>query len=55
MDELAKALLDLDWSDMDDFAEYLNATIANNPEADEIEPRAIAQVLIDWAHDNRST
>lgn len=57
MDELATAILDLSWSDLDDFAEHLNVTTVNNAEveASEICPRYIAQILIDWAHDNKAT
>lgn len=57
MEELAEALLGLDWSDMDDFAQHLDSTIVHNDSVsrDDIEPRFIAQVLLDWANDNRKT
>lgn len=57
MDKLAKALLALNWSDMDDFAIHLQDTIVANEAVttDEIDPRFISQTLIDWAHENRKT
>ncbi len=57
MDEVAKALLDLSWSDMDDFAQRLHDAVVTNDEVEveDIDPRFVAQVLIDWAHENSAT
>lgn len=57
MDALAEALLELNWSDMDEFAQHINLTLLNNDEmpSDEIGPREISENLIDWAHENRAT
>lgn len=54
MDELATALLALDWSDMDDFAARIReiATDDNGARNDE---RYISQCLIDWARENNPT
>jgi hypothetical protein len=50
MEKLAKAILALDWSDMDDFAqEIVSAATDDNGEPNE--ERYISQALIQWARD----
>ena len=53
MDELAKALLDLDWSDMDDFSEHIKQ-IATDNDGHAYDVRHISRKLIEWAHDNHA-
>lgn len=50
MDELAKVLLDLDWSDMNDFAETISSW-ANEHDFD-CTAHSFASALVDWAHNN---
>lgn len=53
MNELAQSLIDLNWSDMDDFASYIvSAAVDDNGETND--QRYIAQVLLEWARDNSS-
>lgn len=54
MNELAKALLDLDWSDMDALAQRIKE-IATDDNGEPNDERYISQCLIDWAHDIRKT
>ena len=48
MEELAKALLNLDWLDMDDFAQRIRE-ISTDDTGEKNDERYIAQCLIDWA------
>ena len=50
MRELAAALLDLNWSDMDAFARRI-MEIATDENGDLNDERYIAQCLIDWAEE----
>ena len=54
MDELARALLDLDWSDMEDFAHYITQ-VSTDDSGKPNDERYIAQSLVTWAHDNKET
>lgn len=53
MDELAKALLKLDWSDMDEFARRITA-IATSDDGDANDEHYIAGCLVDWARETLS-
>lgn len=48
MEDLAKALLDLDWSDMDAFAEMARSA-AKDDFGGTNDVRYVAQCLVEWA------
>lgn len=53
MDDLAKALLALDWADMDEFASHIaSVSVDDNGEANDA--HWIAGSLVDWARDQTS-
>lgn len=50
MENLAESLLELSWSDMDDFASRIEE-IATDGNGKKNDPRYIAQCLLDWAQE----
>lgn len=51
MEKLAEALLELDWSDMDAFAQFICDITVSDEAGDDIDPRSVAACLVDWANE----